>query len=170
VEQKHGWSGIQARIPNHYQIRDVGKRSAEFVLDLDAYGIVLQRQRLESAAVIMQNEWRNIVAQLGATARSAGAIIRGNFERAVPDPEAVSVEAVVPSDGDWHSVDDEIARQQARIEDLRARPLQTVGDSSDELEANLERVGDDLTALTAVLQEAVASHEETQARLKSLDC
>ena len=37
VEQKHGWSGIQARMPLHYRIREVGRRAVEFVLDLDAY-------------------------------------------------------------------------------------------------------------------------------------
>lgn len=169
VEQKRGWSGAQARVPTHYQIRDVGKRSAEFVLKLDAYGIVLQRQRLESAASIMQSEWRDIVAQLKASAHATGAVARGQFERATTHPDTVIVEAVIPADSDWHSIDEEITRQQDRLEELSSRPVQTVGDSSDELEENLNRAGDELTALMTVLQEAVAAQEETKARVKSLD-
>jgi hypothetical protein len=77
VEQKHGWSGIQARIPTYFQIRDVSKRSAEYVLALDAYDIVLRRQRLESAAAIMRTEWRQVVERLHFSARSRGSYSRG---------------------------------------------------------------------------------------------
>src|SRR4029077_15366375 len=46
VEQKHGGSGIQARMPTHFRIREMGKRSIEFVLKLDSYAIAAERQRL----------------------------------------------------------------------------------------------------------------------------
>src|SRR5580698_1946144 len=46
VEQKHGWSGIQSRLPTHFGIREMGKRSIEFVLSLDSYAISQKRQRI----------------------------------------------------------------------------------------------------------------------------
>ncbi|MCO1658125.1 hypothetical protein [Pseudonocardia humida] len=169
VEQKRGWSGIQARIPNHYQIRDVGKRSAEFVLGLDSYKIVLQRQRLEAAASIISNEWRTIVAEIEAVARNSGAILRGSYSRPATTPSNVQAQAVVPSNQDWHSIDEEINRQEARLEELRTRPVSTVGENAAVLEADLEGVGDQYTTLTIALQQAVTAHEEAHARVASLD-
>src|SRR5439155_24379176 len=51
VEQKRGWSAIQARMPLHYRIREVGKRAVEFVMALDANVIVQQREALREAGL-----------------------------------------------------------------------------------------------------------------------
>jgi hypothetical protein len=50
IEQKHGWSGIQARMPTHFRIREMGKRSIEFILKMDSYGFAEARQELRQRA------------------------------------------------------------------------------------------------------------------------
>jgi len=61
IEQKHGWSGIQARMPTHFRIREMAKRSIEFVLNLDSYAIVAERERLRERMNAASRNWERIL-------------------------------------------------------------------------------------------------------------
>ncbi len=77
VEQKHGWSGVQARIPTYLGIQDVSKRSAEFILDLDAMDMILEVQRIESAISILEADWKILERNISGVASRAGIVVRG---------------------------------------------------------------------------------------------
>src|SRR3984893_8866736 len=47
VEQKAGWSTIPAAFPTYFQIRDVGRRTVEFLIGLDTHELELKRQQLD---------------------------------------------------------------------------------------------------------------------------
>jgi len=45
IEQKHGWGGIQSRMPIHFRIREMAKRAIEFILHLDSFQIAIEGSR-----------------------------------------------------------------------------------------------------------------------------
>lgn len=69
VEQKRGWSEIQANIPTHYGIKNVRKTAAEFCLGVDSFEfekkVVKYRKRIEKA----EAEWEKISAQAEVAAK-----------------------------------------------------------------------------------------------------
>ncbi len=77
VEQKHGWSGIQSRLPTHFGIREMGKRAIEFVLKLDSYGIAQKRQRLKEELARINSTWERNVRDFDARVGAFGSVVRG---------------------------------------------------------------------------------------------
>lgn len=75
VEQKHGWNGVQTRMPNHLRIREVGKRSAEFVLGLDALNSVLVEQRIRGNLQQLEGEWQAAVRAFESLAKKSDVTI-----------------------------------------------------------------------------------------------
>lgn len=90
VEQKHGWSGIQSRLPTHFGIREMGKRSIEFVLRLDSYAIAQKRQRLREELNRLTSHWERLIRDLDAKIGALGAVVRNV-------PASPSVWPVTPS-------------------------------------------------------------------------
>ncbi|MEU5901420.1 ATP-binding protein [Streptomyces venezuelae] len=169
VEQKHGWSGIQARIPTHFMIRDVSRRAAEFILNLDEYSAVLRRQRLESAGSQMDSEWRQVVDRLVGTTKGAAVVLRGVPQRPVLDAAAVAIEAVIASDSKWITIDDEITLLQARLDELDGVEVPTVEESSQQLDFELSRAQEQLTVIAAKLRDEIESLTESSARRDGLE-
>src|SRR5579863_10749190 len=64
VEQKHGWSGIQGNLPTYFGIREMAKRTLEFVLNLDAARLGEERQQIEQEEVDLKNRWKNLIELL----------------------------------------------------------------------------------------------------------
>ena len=62
VEQKRGWSEIQANIPTYYGIKNVKRTAAEFCLGIDNFEfekkVINYRNRIDSA----ESEWDKIIA------------------------------------------------------------------------------------------------------------
>jgi hypothetical protein len=59
VEQKRGWSDIQARFPTQFRIRDVSLRATEYLLKLDAYEFLLKRRSLVQRAAELKQQWES---------------------------------------------------------------------------------------------------------------
>lgn len=64
IEQKRGWSEIQANIPTHYGIKNVKKLSVEFCLGIDSF----ERQKniaiLKNKVDHFEHEWSNLISQI----------------------------------------------------------------------------------------------------------
>lgn len=148
VEQKHGWSGIQARIPTYLGIRDVGKRSAEFVLGLDAFDRVLQRQRIRSNLSEIEAEWQATNKQLRELAKLSNVVIQnplGRIQHGVPS------EAFVPT----VSIDDKWVPLREAIQRLGREATGLIGavPSAGQAAAGLEQ---DVQRLDTSLRQAIA--------------
>jgi len=57
VEQKKGWSSIQATTPQVFNIRDPKKRAVEFILNLDVNDIIIKRAKLKTAIEEVNTAW-----------------------------------------------------------------------------------------------------------------
>lgn len=167
VEQKQGWLNVQPRIPSYFQIRDVVRRSAEFTLNLDAYGLALTRQRLEYARSAAESEWNQSVRQVEADAAAASVVLnhvpRGPAEVA----ESITVDALVAQgDGQWLTVDAELERLRAIFESIELVPQ--VGSAAGSLESELSETTEKLNASNAALVDAASVYDAVHARAAHL--
>lgn len=72
VEQKIGWTTISGAIPTQFRIRDVHKRSVEFLMGFDTHEIELRRQDLELKINFLRQEWAKTTDTIEAAATAAG--------------------------------------------------------------------------------------------------
>ncbi|MFB4298180.1 AAA family ATPase [Actinomadura sp. NTSP31] len=170
VEQKHGWSGVQARIPTYFGIRDVTRRAAEFILSLDEYSYVLQRQRLESAGAAIEAEWRQTVAAVSSVADAASIAVKG-----IPgSPRGAGTEEIAPSysvylGSSWLSLDEHLSQLASRMQELASREVRAVGENTQVLEEQLRELQDNLTELNSASVMAATERRQAAARLSSVE-
>jgi prefoldin subunit 5 len=137
VEQKHGWTGIQARIPGYLGLREPGKRAVEFLLRLEAYDRVLTRQRLLSARAVVDADWKARVQSLIAAGETAGVMVRGLPERPAASVTPSQIDLLISNGRDWETLDDAIGRLEEEIDEISSTQVQSVASSVNEAETNL---------------------------------
>jgi hypothetical protein len=170
VEQKHGWSGVQARIPTYLGIQDVSKRSAEFILSLDAMDMVLESQRIESAIALIEADWKNVERNISDISTRAGVLVRGIPKKPSASwrrEDSVSLE--VDSGSGWASIDDEIDRLAVELEEQNAQRLTSVGEAAPEIEESLSLNQDRATQLGIALSSAIEDWEQAKKQVRSLE-
>jgi hypothetical protein len=175
VEQKHGWSGIQARIPTHFMIRDVSRRAAEFILALDEYEAILKKQRLDAAAAIMESEWRQTVERMAGVAKGGSVVLRGFPTKPTENP-AITPDAVIATSEGWISVDAGLERQRARYAELEDSAIPTTEEDSGPLEIRISELQDQLVVINSLsasnlsdLQDAVSRKDGLELRVEALE-
>jgi hypothetical protein len=170
VEQKHGWSGVQARIPTYLGIQDVSKRSAEFILAMDAMDMVLEVQRIESAISLLEADWKSVHRSISDVASRAGILVRG-----IPKKPSTTwhredlVGLEVDSGSGWISLDDEIDRLARELDAQEVRPVASVGEAATEIEGALSRNQERVTQLSMVLASAIEDWEQANKQRQSLE-
>lgn len=162
VEQKHGWSGVQARMPTYLGIRDVAKRSPEYLLGLEVFDRILARQRLRSAASMIETSWQEAIAEYARAAEGAGAVIARVPERISSDFDADSAVPQIFLDNRWVGVDEALAALQAQISQLVNAGTPTVGQDA----AGLEQ---ELSEKHALLERVVAAHGAVAEELREYE-
>lgn len=169
VEQKHGWSGVQARIPTYLGIQDVSKRSAEFILSLDAMDMVLESQRVESAITLIEADWKNVERNIVDISTRAGILVRGIPKKPNSSwrrEELVSLE--VDSGAGWAPLDGEINRLAVELEEQAAQRLTSVGEAAPAIEESLSINQDRAAQLSIVLSSAIEEWEQAKKQVQSL--
>lgn len=139
VEQKHGWSGIQANLPTFFGIREMAKRSVEFVLNLDAARMIEERQQIEQAEAELRSRWTNLSNLVSTNMRKVSGRVAGLPE----SPSAQWPLSVLPSvevfRGDkWIGMEEAIAGAKAELAGLEQQPVETAGRAAAAASAQLE--------------------------------
>ena len=136
VEQKHGWSSIQARIPTHLGIRDVHKRTSEFVLGLGALDRVRQRQLIKSNLAELETRWQGVFKSGAELARLSQVVLSGGTARI---SKGLSDDDFVPTvvvGGAWESIDAALTSLETELGALTTTPA-TVGEAATQIEESL---------------------------------
>ncbi len=167
IEQKHGWSGIQARLPLHYRIREMGKRATEFVLKLDAYEIALKRQVLRGEATRIQSNWQLVAQEVKTIAERAGAVVRG-LPSDVPlsaDPlNAITI--LLPRHDAWTSLAEAVSEDRRRLQELESMEIPRVQEVSSALS---EALRTSQTELASLESSAFLLFKEVEIEKRELD-
>ena len=176
VEQKHGWSGVQARIPTYLGIRDVAKRSPEYLLSLEVFQRILARQRLRSAGGIIEAEWQEELTAYARAADGAGAVVSALPDRISAPFVASSAHPQLFVGDDWLDVDEGLAALRSEISRLEAVDAPTVGEAAEDLEqqlaekqARLERILAGHAAVSEELAEYERRRDQLALRIEALD-
>ncbi len=148
VEQKKAWTGIQARMPTQFQIRDVAKRAIEFILNLSVFEQIAKRQNLLDERERLTREWQRWCLEASAAARQAGGIITGLSD----DPmekwaENGAISLMLFREKNWVDVTDAKARDEKEIEELKAKQIPTVSAVSNQLAEQLKSAEDELASI-----------------------
>lgn len=117
VEQKAGWSSIPAAIPTHLRIRDVAKRSVEFLLALETHALELRRQELELQFSIARTRWAATVDEIRSLTAAQGLRIQQLAH--MPTTMQAEVRAAylqAGQDDQWRNLDALLAELQERLE------------------------------------------------------
>jgi hypothetical protein len=170
VEQKHGWSGIQARMPLHYRIREVGRRAVEFLLDLDAYKNSVRRVEVEQELRLAKSDWSSAVASFRQKAQRLGALFSGVPDAPVePWPEAIHPELLVSRDGKWISLGSEMAALIDQLNALEAAPTPSVALAAPTVDVELIKNQEQIFDLEMTLASVTQQIQTEQAQIRSVD-
>jgi hypothetical protein len=74
VEQKRGWTSIQATLPFYLKIKDVKKRTIEYILDLGVHEQLVKKQNLKFEYTNLLKTWEKLHTALTNKAR----LVRGD--------------------------------------------------------------------------------------------
>ncbi|NEV78035.1 hypothetical protein DYI24_13405 [Rhodopseudomonas sp. BR0C11] len=133
VEQKFGWSAIPAAIPTYMRIREVHKRSVEFLMALDVHNFELQRERLSEQLNVLAQRWSETHSELARTAARAGARLRALSEIPVADPEALAASGIeIANDEQWIPLEEKLTGLRKTLNKLTTQSIPTVEDNSEE--------------------------------------
>jgi AAA domain len=86
VEQKHGWSNLRSRFPSYLRIKEVSRRSFEFILALDAQKIASQKIILHQKSIRLKDSWLEKVNECKRLVDSINAIINDLPTKPTPFP------------------------------------------------------------------------------------
>lgn len=77
VEQKLGWGRLPARYPTWLGIRDVGRRTVEFLLGLEAYATAIERAAVNEEIKRLKREWASARTQAERSGSAIAGIVWG---------------------------------------------------------------------------------------------
>lgn len=176
VEQKRGWSGIQAQTPTYLQIRDVRRRALEFTLDLDVQERARRTEELLAEQRELESQWARIVASVEQSAGAVGVATTGLPPKPTREwPTGRARLQVAKPDG-WGSLHDELVDARGQVEALAQEATADVSPSGSREEGQLAEMQQYLGRLSAVavdcarqleLEEGTVS--DARARLATID-
>ncbi len=170
VEQTRGWATAQPPLPAHFRIRDVHKRSVEFLLNLEAHQIALRRQELQLEKQQVETNWTGRVEQATNIADAAGGISQGLSKQPLSAwPPKIPVALVVPKDGAWIPLSQRADALRAELRRLVEEEIPRVQDVAEAARTELlgaeEQTRDRQTLLSRLL-DALESEQGEVTRLE----
>jgi hypothetical protein len=139
VEQKHGWSGIQANLPTYFGIREMAKRSVEFVLNLDAARLIEERQQIDQMEAELRNRWKNLLNLVSANVQRVNGRVTGLPESPSAQwPLSVPPSVEVFRSERWMGFENVVAAARSELANLDAQPVETAGAAAPHAAAQLE--------------------------------
>jgi hypothetical protein len=141
IEQRHGWSSIQATTPRFFQIRDVDKKAIEFLLKLDACERDIERQRVLQEEAEIRNSWHLLQEEAELLANSYGGTVRNLPKEPVAKwPPEVAAFVELYQDDKPIVLADAIAQRTTELKRLEEEVIPTAEQALDENEAKLHAV------------------------------
>lgn len=177
VEQKLGWGRIPARFPTWLGVKDVRRRTVEFLLKLDAYAIAVERAAVSAELARIRLSWSENRRVAGKRAAALGAVLNALPQDPISQwPPEVPPQILLASHGDrWEPLGTHINRLGSRQAELERQPIPEAGEDDDETRAALAKAEDSLSQKELVLRRTlenleseISESEELQDRITSL--
>lgn len=148
VEQKVGWTAIPGAIPTQFRIREVHRRSVEFLMDFDTHEMELRRQDLELRMNAARTEWAKSVDSIVALATASGLRVA----RLPMAPTALAEEVESPyletqQNREWRRLQSRVAELAQQLETLNSQSIPEVEGVVEGAAAEAERLNAEILAL-----------------------
>lgn len=128
VEQKLGWGRIPAKYPTYLGIRDVGRRTVEFLLGLDAYAIAIEKAAVQADMIRIRTEWTRLRLQAGKLATNAAGLANGLPAEPVSSwPPEVVPQISMPRGREWVPLPTYLASLRQQLAELNNQPVPSSG-------------------------------------------
>lgn len=171
VEQKLGWGRIPARFPTWLGVKDVRRRTIEFLLKLDAYAIAEERLAIQMESVRIRNSWSEIRATAGKRAISEGAILN-----AVPqEPQSTWPPQTAPEmyigaqQSGWEALPKYVGRLKQKQKDLKNIPVASSGANDSQARSTLADAENAISEREQVLRQILQNLEGELSEAEALE-
>ena len=161
VEQKLGWGRIPARFPTWLGIKDVRRRTVEFLLNLDAYAIAEERIAIQLEMSRVRLAWSEMRDQAGKKAVAAGALLNAIPHDPVskwPPENAPQVFLGTEKSG-WQSLPNHLRKLKERQLELRDAPVANAGDNDTQTRATLSVTEEAISQRELLLRQSLQNLE-----------
>jgi hypothetical protein len=177
VEQKLGWGRLPARYPTWFSIRDVGRRTVEFILGLDAYANALERTAVEEEIKRLKREWSRARAQAEKSSSAVVGMVRGiPLEPIASWPPEIAPSLSVMRESKWVPIADFTTGLKTRLTELQgievpstASAAPTIREELAKLEESLAAEERTVAALYQQFESDTAEAESLQQRIDSIN-
>jgi hypothetical protein len=167
VEQKLGWGRIPARYPTWLGIRDVGRRTVEFLLGLEAYATAIERAAVNEEIKRLRREWSTARTQAERSGSAVAGIVRGiPVEPIASWPPEIPPTLSVMRESKWVPIGEYIAGIKARLAALQNIEVPSTAKAEPRLRAELPKLEADLAsrerAIAALYEKFEAESSEAE--------
>ncbi|MBZ5555237.1 MAG: hypothetical protein LAO21_21200 [Acidobacteriia bacterium] len=177
VEQKFGWGRLPARYPTWFGIRDVGRRTVEFILGLDAYATAIERVAVSEEIKRLRRDWSNVRTLAEKSAAAVVGIVRGiPVEPIASWPPEIAPTLSVMRESKWVPIAEFLTGLRARFAELQTVEVPSTAKAEPTIRAELVRLEADLAdreRATAALYERfetdTAEAESLQQRIDTIN-
>jgi hypothetical protein len=174
VEQKLGWGRLPARYPTWLGIRDVGRRTVEFVLGLDAYATAIERTAVNEEIKRLKREWSSARTQAERSGSSIAGIVRGiPVEPIASWPPEVPPTLSVMRDSKWVPIAEYLNGLKGRFTELQNIEVPSTEQAEPKIRAELTKLESDLAsrerAIAALYEKFETDSAEAEALQQRLD-
>lgn len=150
VEQKAGWTAIPANIPTHFKIRDVHRRSVEFLLDLETHELERRKQDLELQQTALRVRWLGIIHDVKAMSNAVGLSAAQLPEAPTAFADEVrAAHLLVFEDKAWRPLVAQLAVLQERLDSLDDVLIPEVENVADEASVEADQLTREIHVLNA---------------------
>ena len=168
VEQKIGWTTIPAAIPTQFQIRDVHRRSIEYLMGFDTHEIELKRQDLDLKINALRQEWTSTIASIEAIAGAAGLRVLGLPKAPTSmgdDVKASFLQVFV--DGKWSNLDQHLAALREELAKLQDQDIPEVEGLAEEARLAVDQLNREIQHLNGLRNELFRERQAETVQLAS---
>ena len=169
VEQKLGWGRLPGRYPTWFGIRDVGRRTVEFILGLDAYATALERTAVNEEIKRLKREWSSVRTQAEKSAAAVVGIVRGiPVEPIASWPPDVPPTLSVMRESKWVSIAEFLTGLRIRFTELQKVEVPSTAKAEPTIRTELAKLEGDLAARERTVAALYERFETDTAEAESL--
>lgn len=174
VEQKLGWGRIPGRYPTWLGIRDVGRRTVEFILGLEAYATAIERAAVNDEIKRLRREWAIARTQAERSGSAVAGIVRGiPVEPIASWPPEIAPTLSVMRESKWVPIAEYLTGLRNRFAELQNIEVPSTAKAEPKIRAELPKLEADLAsrerAIAALYEKFEADTAEAESIQQRLD-
>jgi AAA domain len=170
VEQKHGWGGVLANMPDHLRIRDPGARAIEFILDLEASARAKRREELQEDESRIAREWAANVHTFRDRSEGIGTVLEGMPINPTPQwPMQVEPQLRVAATDGWLTLAETIAAHRDELRRLDEEEIPRVEEAAGAIQEELQGLERDYSIVSSASSQLLRETRIEREQIEALD-